>query len=466
MAGSSQAVWFPDWSEKLQEVRLPAAIRQRYRLAIIRYLQFCKQSHQKATVESARQFMQQTEDARQLGKRQLEHWKESLRWFFREGKKTGVAAPLRGALPRPDPTAHRAVATTITDVPTLGAADMGKTDWERALVRELRMRHYQWRTEQTYRQWAWRFANWLEGRCSRGSASRASAETTGTAHRAVATTIESATADDVRGFLEQLAVRQRVSASSQKQALNALVFLLREALQRELGDFGTFQRARQSLRVPVVLSREECGRLFNALDGTTRLMAELMYGSGLRLTELIRLRVKDVDLERGQVIVRAGKGDKDRVTMLPESLAARLAEHRERLRGLHQKDRNEGIPGVWLPEGLERKYPKAGESWEWQWLFPSRQLMTDPRTGLRRRHHVIDAAFQHAIRLGSRKAQLDKRVTPHVLRHSFATHVLESGADIRTLQDLLGHKNVTTTQIYTHVMKKPGLGVRSPLDGA
>jgi integron integrase len=345
---------------------------------------------------------------------------------------------------------------------------MGKTDWERALVRELRMRHYQWRTEQTYRQWSWRFANWLEKRgpvgASRRLARTAEAPDGALGERALTTTIATATADDVRGFLEQLAVRQRVSASSQKQALNALVFLLREALQRELGDFGTFQRARASLRVPVVLSREECRRLFDALDGTTRLMAELMYGSGLRLSELIRLRVKDVDLERGQIIVRAGKGDKDRVTMLPESLAGRLAEHRERLRGLHQKGRDENIPGVWLPEGLERKYPKAGESWEWQWLFPSRQLMTDPRTGLRRRHHVIDAAFQHAIRLGSRRAQLDKRVTPHVLRHSFATHVLESGTDIRTLQDLLGHKNVTTTQIYTHVMRKPGLGVRSPLD--
>jgi site-specific recombinase XerD len=176
------------------------------------------------------------------------------------------------------------------------------------------------------------------------------------------------------------------------------------------------------------------------------------------------LRVKDVDLERRQLIVRAGKGGNDRVTVLPELLVDRLRAQRERLRKLHADDRRDGVPGVWLPEGLERKYPKAGESWEWQWLFPSRQLMNDPRLKLRRRFHVLDATFQHAIRQAARKAELNKRVTPHVLRHSFATHLLEGGTDIRTLQDLLGHKNVATTQLYTHVMAKPGIGVRSPLD--
>jgi integron integrase len=214
----------------------------------------------------------------------------------------------------------------------------------------------------------------------------------------------------------------------------------------------------------VVLTRAECQRLFAALEGVPRLMAELMYGSGLRLSELIGLRVKDVDLDRRQIVVRAGKGDKDRVTVLPESLVERLRAQRERLHGLHATDRAEGAPGVWLPEGLERKYPSAGQSWEWQWFFPSRQLMRDPRSGLRRRHHVLDATFQHAIRQAALRARLDKRVTPHALRHSFATHLLEAGTDIRTLQELLGHKDVTTTQIYTHVMRKPGLGVRSPLD--
>jgi integron integrase len=217
--------------------------------------------------------------------------------------------------------------------------------------------------------------------------------------------------------------------------------------------------------MPVVLSRVECQRLFSVLEGTTRLMAELMYGSGLRITELLHLRIKDVDLERRQVLVRAGKGDKDRVTMVPEALLERLLAHRERLRRLHGEDREAEAPGVWLPEGLERKFPQAGKAWEWQWFFPSRQWMRDPRTGLRRRHHVLDASFQEAIRQGARRAQLNKRVTPHVLRHSFATHLLEGNTDIRTVQDLLGHKDVATTQLYTHVMQKPGLGVRSPLDG-
>ncbi|MCX7887856.1 MAG: integron integrase [Verrucomicrobiae bacterium] len=319
--------------------------------------------------------------------------------------------------------------------------DLGKIDWERRLIQRVRTLHYQWRTEQTYRGWAWRFAKFLGDK-----------------------PVESATEADVRMFLSGLATEYRLSASSQKQALNALVFLLREVLGKELGDFSDFIRARRRLNMPVVLTREECQRLFAAMDGTVRLMAELMYGSGLRLSELLSLRIKDVDLERRQIIVRAGKGGKDRVTVLTESLVDRLRDHRQRLRKLHEDDRRNGVPGVWLPEGLERKYPQAGQSWEWQWFFPSRQLMNDPRLNLRRRFHVLDATFQHAVRQAARKAELNKRVTPHVLRHSFATHLLESGADIRTLQELLGHKDVTTTQIYTHVMRKPGLGVKSPLD--
>ena len=219
-----------------------------------------------------------------------------------------------------------------------------------------------------------------------------------------------------------------------------------------------------STRMPVVLSREECRQLFGQLEGTVRLMTELMYGSGLRLMELLRLRVQHLDLERGQIRVAGGKGDKDRITVLPVALARPLQAHLEALKGLHAADRAAGLPGVWLPEGLARKYPKAGERWNWQWVFPSRETSVDPVSKQRRRHHVIDSTFQNNIRWAAERAGLNKRVTPHVLRHSFATHMLESGTDIRTLQELLGHASVETTQIYTHVMQKPGLGVLSPLD--
>jgi integron integrase len=200
------------------------------------------------------------------------------------------------------------------------------------------------------------------------------------------------------------------------------------------------------------------------MEGTHRLMAELAYGAGLRLMELLRLRVHHVDLDRGRLQVFAGKGDKDRVTVLPDKSVPLLREQLARLRDLWEVDRSGTLPGVWLPEGLARKYPKAGESWEWQWLFPSRETSIDPGSGVRRRHHVTDSSFQKAVLCAARKAGLSKRVSPHTLRHSFATHLLESGTDIRTVQELLGHSSVETTQIYTHVMQKPGLRVRSPLD--
>jgi integron integrase len=384
---------------------------------------------------------------RRFGVSQLQLWRDALNWFFREGRRDapeGARRMRRRFRPQPN---------TLADVPSLSAADTGTEEWEQKLIRQLRHGQYRWRTEQAYRHWAGRFVRWWEAQ--RGGRVRP----TGGLDVATVTELE------IKDFLTELATRQRTSASSQKQALNALVFLLRDALGRELGDFSDFVHAARRERVPVVLSRDECRQLFAALDGSNRLMAELMYGSGVRLMELLGLRVKDVDLDRQQLIVRAGKGDKDRVTVLPETLLGRLREHRDWLRTLYDQDREQNAPGVWLPEGLERKFPKAGEAWEWQWFFPSRQFMTDPRTGIKRRHHILDATFQQSIRQAARKAHLNKRVTPHVLRHSFATHLLESGTDIRTLQELLGHKDVAATQIYTHVMKKPGLGVRSPLDG-
>ena len=433
-------VWFPDWAEALAQELWPPARREAFRRIIAWYLHECKERGWPVSVASARRFIERVEREQQPSAERLAIWKEGLSWFFRRAAEpaTRAVAQAGGEEPAKARTTNKRV---MSEVPSLGRSDLGRTAWEQRLIRQLRTRHRSWRTEQTYRHWAWRFAKFLEPR-----------------------PVESASEADVRKFLSHLATEQRVGAATQKQALHALVFLVRDSLGKPLGDFSDFAAARRRERMPVVLSKEECRRLFEALAGTPRLMAELVYGAGLRLMELLRLRIKDVDLDRGQVVVRADKGDADRVTVLPYALLERLAAHRDRLRELYEADRRAGLPGVWLPEGLERKYPKAGESWEWQWFFPSRQLTTDPRTGLQRRHHVVEATFQHFIRQAARKAKLNKKVTPHVLRHSFATHLLESGTDIRTVQELLGHKDVATTRIYTHVMRKPGLGLKSPLD--
>ncbi len=446
---SSDGVWFPNWAAVLARVRLKDLERRAYRLAIVGYLTFCKRARQRATVASARLFMAEVEARRRLSRPQLAVWKEALNWFFKmAGRGASPDAALNDAdgahgVTRPALEAA-AVPCARGKEPPLAATDLGGPEWERELIRVLRERHYEWRTEQAYRMWARRFAGWLEGR---------------------SVTVPGAGELELRGFLSELAVRQRLAVATQRQALNALAFLMREALGKPLADFSEFERARPGKRLPVVLTKEECQRLLGVLEATPRLMAELMYGSGVRLLELLRLRVKDVDTERQQLVVRAGKGGKDRVTVLPKVLLERLQHHRERLRQLHAEDQAAGAPGVWLPEGLERKYPNAGKSWEWQWFFPSRERSIDPQTGLQRRHHVSDAAFQNTIRKAARRAQLNKNVTPHVLRHSFATHLMEGGTDIRTVQELLGHKDVATTQIYTHVMSKPGIGVRSPLDG-
>ncbi|NBV24271.1 MAG: integron integrase [Proteobacteria bacterium] len=269
---------------------------------------------------------------------------------------------------------------------------------------------------------------------------------------------------EVRGFLTYLAVERNVAAATQNQALNALVFLYREVIGGELGWLDGFEPAKRGQRLPEVLSRAEVQALLDRLAGTNALIARLLYGTGMRLLESLRLRVKDVEFARRLIVIRGGKGDKDRVTMLPESLRGDLQAHLLRARELHERDLAAGLGAVWLPKALAVKYPGAAREWPWQWVFPSAELSMDPETGIRRRHHVSDAAVQRAIKLAALAAGLERRASPHVLRHSFATHLLEAGTDIRTLQELLGHADVSTTQIYTHVMQKPGLGVKSPLD--
>ncbi|MGH7951278.1 MAG: integron integrase [Limisphaerales bacterium] len=278
---------------------------------------------------------------------------------------------------------------------------------------------------------------------------------------------------EVREFLTYLAAERNVAVATQNQALNALVFLYREVLGREFGTLGEFERPRRGERLPVVLTRAEVEKVLGCAEPKYRLILKLLYGTGMRLLEGLRLRVKDVDFGQGHVVVRDGKGMKDRVTVLPESLRPFLKEQILKVRNLHLKDLAAGLGRVYLPGALQLKYPNADREFGWQWVFPSSRMAIDPQTvnpgstesrPTLRRHHLTETAIQRAMKNAVRAAGISKPASCHTLRHSFATHLLEAGYDLRTLQDLLGHKDVSTTQIYTHVMQKPGLGVRSPLD--
>jgi integron integrase len=271
-------------------------------------------------------------------------------------------------------------------------------------------------------------------------------------------------APEVAGFLAHLASKGRVSASTQNQAFSALLFLYREVLGRELAGLEDTPRAKRPVRVPLVLSREEVNTVLRHVRGTPWLMTSLMYGAGLRLLECCRLRVKDVDLARGEITVHDGKGRKDRLTVLPGRLAEPIRAHLERVRRQHLADVAGNAGFVALPDALGRKYPGAGREWAWQWVFPASRLYLDPASGERRRHHVHETVVQREFAIGVRAAGIPKPATCHTLRHSFATHLLEQGYDIRTIQELLGHSDVTTTMIYTHVLNRGGRGVRSPLD--
>ena len=269
---------------------------------------------------------------------------------------------------------------------------------------------------------------------------------------------------EVMRFLSSLAVDFKVSASTQNQALSALLFLYREVLQQPLPWLDNVIHAKRPVRLPVVLSPEEVQVVLEHLHGTPRLMATLPYGAGLRLLECAQLRVKDVDFGLNQVLVRDGKGQKDRVTLLPATAKADLARHLEAARQQHQRDLGRGAGWVALPGGLERKYPNAGREWAWQWVFPATSCYVDRETGKRRRHHLHESVVQRAVKEAVRRAGIAKPATPHTFRHSFATHLLEDGYDIRTVQELLGHKDVTTTMIYTHVLNRGPAAVRSPAD--
>ena len=271
-------------------------------------------------------------------------------------------------------------------------------------------------------------------------------------------------AAEITRFLSALAVQRNVAASTQNQALSALLFLYREVLEQELPWLDDIVRAKTRERIPVVLTRDEVQAVVAGLDGPPRLLALLLYGAGLRLLEALRLRVKDVDFARNQITVRSGKGGKDRVTMLPAAVRRDLAKHLEVVRAQHEADVRAGAGWVELPWALARKYPRAGREWIWQWIFPATRPYLHRDTGQRRRHHLHETVLQRAVKEAVRSSGIPKRATCHTFRHSFATHLLEDGADIRTVQELLGHRDVTTTMIYTHVLNRGPAGVLSPAD--
>jgi integron integrase len=271
-------------------------------------------------------------------------------------------------------------------------------------------------------------------------------------------------ATELTAFLSALAVDRCVAASTQNQALSALLFLYHDVLELDVPWLDDLVRAKRPLRLPVVLTREEVRAVLQRLTGVPRLMASLLYGSGLRLLECSRLRVQDVDLATNQIVVRGAKGDRDRVTVLPAVIKPDLARHLHRGRAQHQRDLQSGAGWVELPTALARKYPNAGREWVWQWVFPATRLHRDRGTGQLRRHHLHESVLQRVVKEAVRRAGIAKRATPHTLRHSFATHLLEDGRDIRTVQELLGHRDVSTTQIYTHVLNRGPSAVRSPVD--
>lgn len=309
-------------------------------------------------------------------------------------------------------------------------------------VRDLiRVKHYSIRTEQSYTSWIKRFILFHKKRHPKDMGK-----------------------EEIEAFLTYLAVDLNVASSTQNQAFNALLFLYKDVLNIEFGDNINSVRAKKPKKIPTVMTESEVARVLDAMDGTYELMAMLLYGCGLRAMECLRLRVKDIGFEEQQLLVRDGKGSKDRITVLPPNVIDPLTEHLKRVKYMHQEDLVNGFGCVYLPHALETKYRNANKEWGWQYVFPSKSLSTDPRSGIVRRHHMDESSLNKSIKKAVRMTGITKHVTSHVFRHSFATHLLEAGYDIRTVQELLGHADVSTTMIYTHVLNKGGKAVRSPLE--
>lgn len=413
-----------------------------------RFLKFCKTLPPETALRSAMEgygrFLKSSVPP--LQDWQLEQVREALRCFQKGTENWHIAAPdAEGRVEVGFRVKTRGGEDSETrrrgDLETKKQGAVSTESWLEKSSQTMKVRRLALRTVETYLGWQRRFLNWV---AEKG--------------------LEPASKAAVEGFITWLAVERKVSAGTQNQAFSAVLFLTSEVMEQPVeGVDGV--RAKRSRHLPVVLSREEVRRLLAVTEGTTGLILKLLYGTGLRQMECLRLRVKDADLDRKVLMVRDGKGGKDRQVMLPKALHAEITDHVGRLRALWEADRAANLPGVWLPEALGVKYPKAGKEFAWQWLFPSKQIGMDPESGIERRHHMHENALTSALKVAQERAGIAKKTGCHTLRHSFATHLLEDGTDIRTVQDLLGHKSVETTQIYTHVMAGGGTGTRSPLDG-
>jgi integron integrase len=464
-------VSFPNWSNALKNADLPDEDKSRHRIIINWFLGHLKRERCPASVQSARTFIEGLIERRRPEAWQLEQWREGINWFFREapsrrrvaerphqrtkggvredreetcsgaGESSSAAAHSKADEARDFEDGRRAYAHTIAEMQERVPLD----PWYDETSRLMRVRHLAPSTEESYLGWLRRME-------------RFHGEKDG---------LESFGEDDLKRFLSYIAVEEGVAGSTQKVALNAGVFFLREVRKFKLGDFSDYVEANPKKYYPVVYSRGEIKRLLERLQAKWRLMAQLQYGCGLRISEVCRLRIKDVDLERGKLYLRASKGDKDRCVPLPRSLHEALQEQLVAVRQVHEADRKAGIPGVHMPGALGRKMSRASQRWEWFWLFPMKSLSKDPRGAAdapKRRHHVLPRAYQKELSKAAVLADIAKRSNSHVLRHSYATHLLENGTNIRTLQDFLGHACIETTMIYLHVMEDQKDATVSPLD--
>lgn len=477
-----KTIKFPRWAEVLRASDLPKRDRESYQVTLRWYLSWCARNSVGCSVQSACDFIDWAREEKNANDWVVERWREPIRWFFvmakaqvqgssavgsgvmrvesdegGEVEDAKVAQPACGLEPTQSGKHQKCLSSNALEggEPDVRAEQgsgalndtsaermEGRTEDETEILKVMRRLDMALNTERTYVGWYRDLVRYCGLR-------------SGVELKAV----------QVKSFLSYLSMEREVSTSTQKQALNAIVFVAETVFELDLGDLGNYVRAKKRKKIPVVMSQAETRRFFAKMKGEKRLMAQVQYSTGLRISELCRLRVMDLDFERNQIVVCNGKGGKSRVVPLSEKLIDPLKVHLVAIRELFEHDMlDESQAGVYLPTALARKHRNAGKDWRWQWLWPSRKISTDPRGGLMRRHHVLPNAYQRAVSEAGKLAELTKRITSHTLRHSFATHLLEDGVDIRTVQDLLGHASVETTMIYLHVMQKPGVGVRSPLD--